>query len=395
MSLANRKQVPPYDLRHIATRSRLTEGAPGVYLRFVLRLPLNNHRTCKTLVLALVFLATRTVRAGTEVGANGGESVRARWLMGTVLEVRLPGAGTDLDVSFEAAFRAVAEVEEAASLWKSGTELERVHARAAAGATTVVSATLGELVAEALRVSELTGGAFSPAVGALVAAWDLRGAGRWPSLEERQHAVARCRAGGVRYDPATRELGLDPGILLDLDGIAKGFALDRAAEALRARGVDDALLNFGGQILVIGPPAGRPPREAHVVSPFDASSPVLSVRLRDASLSTSSSSERARIVDGREAGHLLDPRTGELVFAVGSVTVLASSGALADALSTAWAVEGPAGFRRAGSEGPFRRSGEVAFVLPAAAGELETIAEAPFVRLRSPQRGPEAAAIRP
>lgn len=315
--------------------------------------------------------------------------------MGTVLEVRLPVDRADLEASFEAVFRAVAEVEEASSLWRAGTELGRLHARAADRSTTVVSAPLGALVAEALRISELTEGAFSPAVGALVAAWDLRGSGRRPSPEERRNAAARSRAGGVRYDPATRELGLDPGVTLDLDGIAKGFALDRAAEALRARGVDDALLNFGGQILVIGPPAGRPPREAHVVSPFDASSPVLSVRLRDASLSTSSSSERARIVDGQEAGHLLDPRTGELVFATGSVTVLASSGALADALSTAWAVEGPARFRHSDPGKPFRRSGSVAFVLPAAERGLETVAEAPFVQLRPPPRGPEVAATRP
>ncbi len=343
----------------------------------------------------MIFLATRTVGAGAVASASETEAVRARWLMGTVLEIRLPATGADLDPAFEAAFRAVAEVEDVASLWRAGTELERVHARASEGSTTVVSVTLGALVAEALRLSELSGGAFSPAIGALVASWDLRGSGRWPSPEERRNAAARCRVEGVRYDPATRELGLDPGVLLDLDGIAKGFALDRAAAALRARGVDDALLNFGGQLLVIGPPAGRPPREALVASPFDSSSPVLSVPLRDGSLSTSSSSERARIVDGREAGHLLDPRTGELVFATGSVTVLASSGALADALSTAWAVEGPAGFRRADSAGPFRRSGQVAFVLPAVKGEPETIADAPFVRLRPPLRGPEAASTGP
>ncbi len=315
--------------------------------------------------------------------------------MGTVLELRLPAGTPDVDESYEAAFRAVAEVEEAASLWKGGTELERVHARASRGQTTVVSDTLGALVAEALSLSDLSEGAFSPAVGALVATWDLRGNGRWPSPEERRAAAARSGAGGVRFDPATRELGLDPGVTLDLDGIAKGFALDRAAAVLRARGIDDALLNFGGQILVIGPPAGRPPCEAFVASPFDDSSPVLSVRLRDASLSTSSSSERARTVDGREAGHLLDPRTGELVLPTGSVTVLASSGALADVLSTAWAVEGPNGFGRADPDARFRRSGRVAFVLPAADGGLETVAEAPFVPLRSPRRGPEAAATEP
>ncbi|HMM35773.1 MAG TPA: FAD:protein FMN transferase, partial [Thermoanaerobaculia bacterium] len=237
-----------------------------------MRLSLKIERAGRTLAVVLVLLAIRAARSGAEVGTYGIETVRARWLMGTVLQVRLPAGGPDLEASFQVAFQAVAEVEEAASLWKAGTELGRVHARAADGATTVVSAPLGALVAEALRISELTGGAFSPAVGALVAAWDLRGGGRCPTPEERRSAAARSRAGGVRYDPATRELGLDPGVTLDLDGIAKGFALDRAAEALRTRGVDDALLNFGGQILVIGPPASRPPRVAYVISPFDTPS---------------------------------------------------------------------------------------------------------------------------
>ncbi len=212
---------------------------------------------------------------------------------------------------------------------------------------------------EALRAAELTGGAYSPAVGALVSAYDLRGDGRWPTEVERRRAVALARPQGVHYDPRTRTLRLDAGVTLDLDGIAKGFALDRAAAALRARGVEDALLNFGGQLLVIGPPGGAPAREALVGSPFDPGASVLSVRIRDASLSTSANTERVRMVAGREAGHLLDPRTGELVRLSGSVTILASTGAMADALSTAWAVDGPEAYRRSDPGSPLRRAGIV------------------------------------
>lgn len=143
-------------------------------------------------------------------------------------------------------------------------------------------------------------------------------------------------------------------------------------------------MNFGGQLLAIGPPPGKPAREAVVVSPADPGVPVLSVRLRDASLSTSANSERVRIVAGREAGHLLDPRTGKLVPFDGSASVLAPSGALADALSTAWAVEGPAGYRRAGPLSRIRRAGAVAFVLPARDGGCETLSDRPFERLRPP-----------
>jgi thiamine biosynthesis lipoprotein len=315
--------------------------------------------------------------------------------MGTVLELRLPAATPGADALAEAAFAEVAKVEAAASLWRPGTELAAVHARCAAGEAVVLSETLGALVDEALRAAELTGGAFSPAVGALVAAWDLRGEGRTPGSAEKARAAASARPAGVRYERATRTLRLEPGVTLDLDGIAKGFALDRAAAALRARGVDDALLNFGGQLLAIGPPPGQPAREAIVLSPAGPGDPLLSVPLRDASLSTSSNSERVRTVDGKKAGHLLDPRTGDLVPFDGSVSVLAPRGSLADALSTAWAVEGAAGFRRSDPSAPVRRAGSVAFVLPGTEGRCETLADRPFQRLSPPARGVAAAAFAP
>lgn len=347
------------------------------------------------LLLLLLLLLPLSASAGGALSTAAPEVVRARWLMGTVLEVRLPASTPDADALAELAFREVTMVEGIASLWRPGTELAEVHAHAAAGEAVVLSETLGDLVHRALRMADLTGGAFSPAVGALVSAYDLRGEGRWPSEAERNRGVSLADPDGVRYDPATRTLVLAKGVTLDLDGIAKGFALDRAAAALRARGVEDALLNFGGQLLALGPPAERPPREAIVASPSDPAVPVLSVPLRNASLSTSASSERLRTVAGREAGHLLDPRTGTLVTLTGSVSVLASDGATADALSTAWAVEGPDGYRRSEPGSAVRRAGAVAFAVPARRGGCETLTDRPFERLRPPARVTDAAPRRP
>lgn len=311
--------------------------------------------------------------------------------MGTVLEVRLPGGTPGADSLAEAAFLEVSRVEAAASLWRPGTELSGVHERTAAGEPVVLSETLGSLVQGALEVAELTEGAYSPAVGALVSSYDLRGRGRWPSEMERRGAAALARPEGVRYDPLTRTLRLEPGVTLDFDGIAKGFALDRAAAALRARGVDDALLNFGGQILSVGPPGGSPAREAIVAGSASPDGGSLRVPVRDASLSTSADSERVRTVAGKEAGHLLDPRTGFFARLPGSVSVLAPTGALADALSTAWAVEGPDGYSRSPDDSPLRRAGAVAFVLKNRDGKVETLADPVFERRRGPARQAAAA----
>ena len=315
--------------------------------------------------------------------------------MGTVLEVRLPGGTPGEDSLVEAVFQEVSKVEAAASLWRPGTELSEVHARTAAGEPAVLSETLGSLVQEALAAADLTGGAYSPAVGALVSSYDLRGQGRWPSEAEKRGAAALARLEGVRYDPATRTLRLERGVTLDLDGIAKGFALDRAAAALRARGVDDALLNFGGQILSVGPPARCPAKEAIVADSAAPDGGSLRVPVRDASLSTSADSERVRTVAGKEAGHLLDPRTGTFVRLPGSVSVLAPTGALADALSTAWAVAGPDGYSRSLDDSPLRRAGAVAFVLKSRDGRVETLADPPFERIHPPVRLAAEAFSRP
>jgi len=81
-----------------------------------------------------------------------------------------------------------------------------------------------------------TGGAFDPAIGAL-AAYDLRGPGRWPSPDERARAVSLRGPLAFTWNGASRLLELsDPAVRLDLDGIAKGVALDRAAETLRREG---------------------------------------------------------------------------------------------------------------------------------------------------------------
>ena len=366
-----------------------------LYFELVLRRFRKICASNRTLLLAFLLLPIRSVAAGETLSTTETEIVRARWLMGTVLELRFVAGTRNVDVLAEAAFAEVSKVEGAASLWRPGTELAEVHAQAAAGKAVVLSETLGDLVREGLRAAALTGGAYSPAVGALVSAYDLRGDGRWPTEVEKRHAVALARPQCVHYDPRTRTLRLDAGATLDLDGIAKGLALDRAAAALRARGVEDALLNFGGQLLAIGPPGGMPAREALVGSPNDSAASVLSVPIRDASLSTSANTERARLVAGREAGHILDPRTGELVRLPGSVTVLAPSGVMADALSTAWAVVGPGGFRGSDPGSPLRQAGAVAFALTGRDGGCETLTDPSYERLRPPSRVADTAIHRP
>jgi thiamine biosynthesis lipoprotein len=131
------------------------------------------------------------------------------------------------------------------------------------------------------------------------------------------------------------------GMALDPGAIGKGYALDAAARVLRARGVTVALLDFGGQVLALGAPPGAEAWEVDIAHPLRREQAALTLRLRDASASTSGNSERHVVVGGRTLGHIVDPRTGMPTSRNGSVTVIAPTATEADAVSTAMFVMGP------------------------------------------------------
>lgn len=226
--------------------------------------------------------------------------VRAQWLMGTPCEIRALGPAAPEAVA--AAFAEIARWDRVLSLYKEESELSVLNRRAATGPV-VVSESLWEALAASQTLSRLTGGAFDPTVGAL-------------------------RSGGpvgfalVRLTPGPRMVSFaEAGVVLDPGGYGKGLALDHAARVLRERGVEAALINFGGQVYALGAPPGRPGWEVAVPGrPW----PLV---VRDASVSTSGDSERP--------GHILSPFTRKAVHRSWSVTVIAPTALEADAWSTA------------------------------------------------------------
>lgn len=267
-------------------------------------------------------------------------------VMGTTLHALVAAPSRDEGVrASERAFAAVRRVDDLLSTWRDDSELARLN-RATPGAPVVLSADLWTLLDEARRWSGATDGAFDPGVGALVDAWDLRGAGRHPDAAAL--AAARAATGLAHFDfePATRVARRDAAAAwLDSGGFGKGAALRLAARALDSAGVRNALLNFGGQVLAIGAPVSDPDGAGAwtvtVAHPSRRSEVVAALRLRDGSAATSSQSERSLDAAGGRIGHLLDPRTGRPVPAWGSVTVVAADAAVADILSTALFVLGP------------------------------------------------------
>jgi thiamine biosynthesis lipoprotein len=260
--------------------------------------------------------------------------------MGTVLriEVAAPSRTSALAAS-EAAFRAVQRVDGAISSWRRDSDVGRLNASAAR--RPVHAPELIALIDELTTWSVDTEGAFDPVVGALIEAWDLRGAGRYASAEDVVAALRRTGLRHLRVDAAHDALQWTvDGAWLDAGGFGKGLALRVARAALDSAGVTAARLDFGGQTLATGSDrhaswlvgVAHPDRRSHSVA---------ALRLQNASAATSGQSERHRELDGQVVGHIVDPRTGYPVSPWGSVTVVSADPMVADIVATALFVMGP------------------------------------------------------
>jgi len=266
--------------------------------------------------------------------------------MGTTVEIFLyaetPASAVEL---FEVAFQEIARVEEALSNYRATSEISRINSTAADRPIVTDPEVFG-LIARALEYSRRTGGAFDVTVGPLVGAWGFfRGDGHYPSATALSEARAKVGWRHVVVDSAARSIRfLTPGLQLDLGGIGKGFALDRAASTLQRNGVGRALLGAGqSSYVAIGTPPGSRGWPIAVPDPRDPALALSTVRLRDQSLSTSGSDQQYFEIDGRRYSHIIDPRTGEPVTGMVQVTVIAPTATDSDALSTALFVLGREG----------------------------------------------------
>lgn len=204
-----------------------------------------------------------------------------------------------------------------------------------------VSGETALVVELALEISRLSDGAFDITVGPLVELW---GFGPKPRREKRpsesEIAAARRLVGHrhlqVRRSPAALRKDI-PGLRIDLSAIAKGYAADKLAEVLAAKGIDDMLVEVGGELLIRGKnPEGKLWRIA-VEKPQAGERGVEKVlRLTDTAVATSGNYRNFFVEDGQRYGHTIDPVKGWPVrHRLASVTVLAATAARADALATA------------------------------------------------------------
>ncbi|MGA0596881.1 FAD:protein FMN transferase [Enterovirga sp. CN4-39] len=264
--------------------------------------------------------------------------------MGTGWSVKLAGRPDVTDAAIEAAIRqALDGVIAEMSGWNPASDLVRYN-RAPPGTWHALPDGFLAVLRCALRIAELSEGAFDPTLGALVESWGFGPSGPIAGFPEPAALDGHRRAcfwRGLRLE--SRSLFQPGGLSLDLSGIAKGFAVDQVAAALRGLGLSSVLVEIGGELRGEGvKPDLSPWWVALEQPPGTVGLPETLVALHGLSVATSGDYRRVREVGGRLMSHTIDPATGAPTnSALASVSVLHESCMEADAWATALTVLGP------------------------------------------------------
>ncbi|SFL47815.1 thiamine biosynthesis lipoprotein [Marinobacter salarius] len=227
------------------------------------------------------------------------------------------------------------------SRYREDSELSRVN-REAANGPVEVSDSLFTVLQQALRISELSHGAFDISFGSIGYLYDFR-ARQQPSDEELAEGLAKVNYRSVVLDPSANTVRfLDEGVRLDLGGIAKGYTVDRGIDILKSFGIRHARLSAGGDLRLLGDKRGKP-WIVGIRDPRSESRNAMVLPLTNVAVSTSGDYERFFFDDNNErVHHILSPATGKPAKGVQSVTILGDDSITTDGLSTAVFVLGAA-----------------------------------------------------
>ena len=266
--------------------------------------------------------------------------------MGTVVTIHIVGGGSPSDraAQHRAAERALGwfrEVERVCSRFEPKSEVSALSSRV--GEPVAVSPMLFAATHFALAVAEETDGAFDPTLGSLLedAGFNHEHRSGWPV----KIAPASSRGAtfhDVELDAEARTITLRRPLLLDLGAVAKGLAIDMAAKELHDDGYDDFTVDAGGDLYLAGSNAAGEPWSVGIRHPRREGELIESLRVSNVAVCTSGDYERRASGDNAAIEHhIIDPRTGASANRCASVTTLASSAMVADALGTAAFVLGP------------------------------------------------------
>ncbi|HMD35594.1 MAG TPA: FAD:protein FMN transferase, partial [Vicinamibacterales bacterium] len=262
---------------------------------------------------AAAAIALATVSCGRSTDALPRLVERSRVSMGSELRLAAWTADMRADAAFDAVFAEFDRLEALMSVWREGSDVQRLNA-AAGDRPVPVSADTIAVLREARQVSEWSGGKFDVTFGALSDLWrfDHDQDNRVPDMNEVRRRLPLIDYRALRIDDPTGTAFLTrAGMRAHLGGIGKGYAIDRGAAILRARGLRDFMIQAGGDMYV----SGRKDARAWRLGIQDPRGPrdrtFAAIDLTDSTFSTSGDYERSFVKDGVRYHHIIDPSTGE------------------------------------------------------------------------------------
>ncbi len=265
--------------------------------------------------------------------------------MGTELRIMAWTADeANAGAAFEEVFREFERLEDLLSTWREGSDVQRLNA--AAGKHPVpAGAELRAVLRKAQTISDWTAGKFDVTFGVMSGLWRFDYQNKDATIPNPGEVARRRKF--IDYhelvvDDATGTAFLRrEGMVVNLGGIGKGYAVDRGRDMLRTRGLQDFMIRFGGDMYAAGKRGGRPWRLGIQDPRGPAERIFASMDVSDSTFSTSGDYERSFIKNGRRYHHILDPATGEPAMRCRSVTIVAGSATIADGLSTGVFILGP------------------------------------------------------
>ena len=271
-------------------------------------------------------------------------------VLGTVCTVNLYEDGSDR--LYDLVFECLDQIDSEFSLNNPDSEINKINE--AAGKNPVeVSADVSRVLEAALYYAEKSDGVFDPTIGPLVKLWGINTPNeRVPSQEEIEKKLSLVDWKKVQLEKSNDKATVfleEPGMILDLGGIAKGFAADEICSILKKEKVKRAIIDLGGNILVWGNKPDGTPWKVGIKNPYnEALDPPVILKVEGGtSVVTSGVYERYFEQDGIVYHHILNPKTGYPVQnGLLSSTVVCSSSMAADALSTTSFLLGPDVFEK-------------------------------------------------
>jgi len=256
--------------------------------------------------------------------------------MGTYVNVTLVTSDSAASAADAAAAHAAIQlVDSLMSNWTTTSEVARIN-RVADSVTTHVQPLVADVIARSLRVWRGSDHTFDITIEPLVRAWGfIGGPRRVPTDQEARAAWALVGAGDVAFDSAAGTIHFARrGMRIDLGGIAKGYAVDRAMDVLRARGVKAALVDASGNMMSLGTPPGSEHWRIGLRDPRDRVPYFARLWLDGDAISKSANYEQFVTKDGKRYGHIMDPRTGQPASGLLAVTLVAPDATTSDAWDT-------------------------------------------------------------